>query len=773
MAEGAASAPEPSASHLTEMNKELQFLLCDECHLEVPHPKLLLCFHNLCSPCLEKKPPDLCVICGTPYVHLAETPEKQDNVFFANLQVNFDLYQKVTGSKESVCNKCRKEAEFWCFRCKEFLCLSCFQFHQRYTKKDNHKARPLKDFQAESCKDFLSTIRMPNNMFCSKEGHSSQILSLYCKQCSQPMCAISTLPDSKQHCDISQEIQCKQELQNMNTELKEKKNTYDETNSSLKKLLMDMEQLRNEMTELIQQKIEQMIQWLGEKGKGFLAKVEAHHSHQVQEVNKKLQETKGVVKRITSSQRLVEKLQLYASGQEVLEMHPFLKMSMVDLKKKQPSSVRGIEMRTFLEIKAQLQTLLDRVTKNEEADPAKAQTEPPEELLGKSPLKRKYAEGETNTDSYPKILKIESLTDEEWNASAVASCSCLTMDEPGTSYGSTGGGFVSRSQGGLNKNPDDGPEIADGCSDLSDPEENSSMNVSSEEKSTDDETGASVLPLDINPTSPVGQKSPMKYPCSTSEDLSLESKIIFFDLKFLSGNILHLVALGEEILTFSVKISCLKNTDDKVCVDGLDEFLEYLSTLHRPIFVGYKLWSMEVPALLDALRKINKEKQFEESIFGFLDVLPFIREKFPENPNYTLKKLDKMYRRGQLDCTKAADCALALKDLCTFLKIIPVTPKKQVIACSSFRCYSSLQPLWEKKVLTQPSRRTLALHNISLLKLQSIYQNDPEKGLKKLCRRLNAKRRTGEKKIQRLSKIRSYFQSLPSSSQCSSLPQIC
>lgn len=158
------------------MNEELQFLLCDRCHSEVPHPKLLLCFHNLCSPCLEKKPPDLCVICGTPYVHLAETPEKQDNVFFANLQVNFDLYQKVTGSKESVCNKCRKEAKFWCFRCKEFLCLSCFQFHQRYTKKDNHKARPLKDFQAESCKDFLSTIRMPNNMFCSKEGHSSQIL---------------------------------------------------------------------------------------------------------------------------------------------------------------------------------------------------------------------------------------------------------------------------------------------------------------------------------------------------------------------------------------------------------------------------------------------------------------------------------------------------------------------------------------------------------------------------------------------------------------------
>ncbi|KAK9393878.1 protein PML-like [Crotalus adamanteus] len=760
MAEEAASVPETSASPLTEINEELQFLLCDRCHSEVPHPKLLPCFHNLCSTCLEEKLIDHCVICGTPYFHLAETPEKQDNVFFANLQVHFDLYQKVTGSKELVCNICRKEAAFWCSSCKEFLCLSCFPFHQRY--RESHKARPLKDFQAKSFKDFLSTIRMPNTMFCSKEGRNSQILSPYCKQCSQPMC------------DISQEIQCKQEeLQNMSVELKEKKNTYDETYSSLEKQVRDMEQLRNEMTELIQQKIEQMIQWLREKGKGFLAEVEAHHSHQVQEVNKKLQETDGVLQRITSSQRLVEKVQLYASGQEMLEMHPFLRMSMVDLKKKQPSSVRGIEMRTFLEIEAQLQTLLDRVTKDKEADPAKAPTEPPKDLLGKSPLKRKYTEGETNTDNCPKIVKIEPLTDKEWNASPKASCSCLTMDEPGTSYGSTGGGFVSGSPGGLNENPDNGPESVDGCSDLSDPEEDSLINISSEEESTEDESGASVLPLDINPTSPVDQESPMKYPCSTSEDLSLESKIIFFDLKILSGNILHLVALGEETPPFSVMISCLKNTDDKVCMHGVDEFLEYLSTLHRPIFVGYKLWSVELPALLDSLRKINKEKQFKESIFGFLDVLPFIREKFPENPNYTLKKLDRKYRQGQLDCTKAGECAIALKELCTFLKINPVTQKNQIIACSSFRCYSSLQPLWEKKVLTQPSRRTLALHNISLLKLQSVYQKDPDKGLKKLCRRLNAKRRTGEKKIQRLSKIRSYFQSLPSSSQCSSLPQIC
>ncbi|ETE66644.1 hypothetical protein L345_07570, partial [Ophiophagus hannah] len=60
------------------------------------------------------------------------------------------------------------------------------------------------------------------------------------------------------------------------------------------------------------------------------------------------------------------------------------------------------------------------------------------------------------------------------------------------------------------------------------------MNISSEEESTDDdddETGASVLPLDINPTSPGGQRSPMTYSLSKPEGATLQS--VFFDLKSL------------------------------------------------------------------------------------------------------------------------------------------------------------------------------------------------------------------------------------------------
>uniref|UniRef100_A0A8C6XWZ1 B box-type domain-containing protein n=1 Tax=Naja naja TaxID=35670 RepID=A0A8C6XWZ1_NAJNA len=327
MAENAFAEPEAPA--FQEMCDEFQFLLCDRCHAEVSNPKLLPCLHNLCSQCREEnKPIGLCIICGTPFSQSAKIPENQDNTFFANLHFKFNLYQKVTRNQHLVCDNCEIKAEFWCSTCEEFLCLACFRSHQRYLKKENHEARSLKDLRVESYKEFFSTIRRNNTMFCSKMGHSTQMISLYCRQCNQSMCTICALLDSEhmgQHCDISSEIQSRQEeLQNTSMELKEKQDTYNKSYSSHEERMRKIEQSRNETRELIQQQIEKMIQILREKGEGYLAEVEAHHDQQVQDVKKNLQEIEGVFQRITSSQRLVEKMHLYASGQEVLEIQPFL-----------------------------------------------------------------------------------------------------------------------------------------------------------------------------------------------------------------------------------------------------------------------------------------------------------------------------------------------------------------------------------------------------------------------------------------------------------------
>uniref|UniRef100_A0A8C6XY61 B box-type domain-containing protein n=1 Tax=Naja naja TaxID=35670 RepID=A0A8C6XY61_NAJNA len=682
---------------LQEMCDEFQFLLCDRCHAEVSNPKLLPCLHNLCSQCREEnKPIGLCIICGTPFSQSAKIPENQDNTFFANLHFKFNLYQKVTRNQHLVCDNCEIKAEFWCSTCEEFLCLACFRSHQRYLKKENHEARSLKDLRVESYKEFFSTIRRNNTMFCSKMGHTLPFLfpSLYCRQCNQSMCTICALLDSEhmgQHCDISSEIQSRQEeLQNTSMELKEKQDTYNKSYSSHEERMRKIEQSRNETRELIQQQIEKMIQILREKGEGYLAEVEAHHDQQVQDVKKNLQEIEGVFQRITSSQRLVEKMHLYASGQEVLEIQPFLATVHNGAETEAATYSRENQSEKLPRNQEQPSNFARKSDKRQSLQsPGKAvpTMASPTQQPGREPFAKKFSSKTHNWREERHKLHL-------WLWTAGCFCkltSCILI-------------FVEKH-------------------------------------------------VQVHHF----------HPSTWTNGVSLF---------IAAGNSLHLAVLGEKGAIFDVKISYQENSRERVSVFGMDELLQYLSSLQFPILVGYKLWSMKISALLDALQKIDKEQQFEASMLGFLDALSLIREKFPDVSKYTLKKVHRKYMGGELDDTSANGCVRILSDLCTSSEINKEFLRMPLIACSSFRCFSSLQPLLRERVLSLPSVQTLALHNISLDKLQFTYKCDPEKGLEKLCRLLNASLRSGEKKIQRLSKIRTYFQHPPSSSKDSSLPEI-
>uniref|UniRef100_A0A8C5RYI1 RING-type domain-containing protein n=1 Tax=Laticauda laticaudata TaxID=8630 RepID=A0A8C5RYI1_LATLA len=628
-----------------EMNGEFQFLLCDRCHSQVLDPILLPCLHNLCSQCHEEnKPIGLCIICGTPYSHSAEIPKNPDHVFFANLQFKFSPYQKVTGNQRLVCENCAKDP-VW---------------------NSNQKSQTL---------PFLFP-------------------SLYCKQYNQSMCTICALLDSEhmgQLCNISQEIQCRQdELQNMSVELKEKKNAYDKSYSSHEELVRNMVRLRNETQELIQQKIEEMIQILQEKGEGYLAEVEAHHNHQVQEVKKKLQEMDGVFQRITSSQRLVEKLHLYVSGQEVLEIHPFLRKSMMELRRKQPSTAEGVKVKNFLETKSQLQNLLERVTNNKGKV---LQSGLPFLTIGISVTKQHSYSASPSSDRFSRTRGRNFSSSEKQQIPPLAgsdpACS-LTLPHPVTSHFAPPHNTLS------------------GC-------------------------------LLVLTTQSLGISCILNFVEKHVQVHRFHSSTWTKDVSLFiaAGNSLHLVVLGDKGTVFHVMISYQENSRERVSVFGMDEILQYLSSLQMPILVGYKLWSMDIPALLDALQEINKELQFEEPILGFSDALPLIREKFPDISKYTLKNLDRKYLCGKLDHTNTSNCVRILMKLCTRYEINKEFSRIRLIACSSFRCYSSLQLLLRERVLSVPSVQTLALHNISLDTLQCIYLSDPKKGLKKLCRHLN------------------------------------
>ncbi|XP_060134975.1 protein PML-like isoform X2 [Zootoca vivipara] len=796
-----------SLSESQEMG-ELQFLLCESCHGEVRSPKLLPCLHNLCTQCLEEtQPTGHCAICRAPY-----PPELQCNMFFANLQSQLSIYQRISQSQGLACScSSEREAVFWCSECDWLFCDGvCSKNHDRVKKNSPHEVKTLKNLQDVSSAEFLAGTRKQSAMNCPKINHNNDTARFYCNECRRPMCVVCVTLDSKhqsQHCEMPDEIRRRQnELQNMQSELK--KSNHSEVYHSLQELVGSMEKARNETRELIQQQIGEMVKVLQEKEAKFLEEVEAQHQQQVKDVERRLKDVEGLVKRVASSEQLVEKMQLYASDQVVLEMHPHIKKSLEELRDNQPPVVNfQIQARDFAEVKTQLQALYERVTKaravpggldtapnqgGSEKQPSRRRLNEVARMtdasdsdgtstststsnasssnrghLPKSPAKRKCGRLERAVQTHleravqtpTKVVKMEHDYD---GAGSSQLPSNRRLEETRTSSQSPGCAHPTGSRdragegmGSSKWSPRSDPQ-------LSEPDD-APVSISSGDEITDDESVESSLLQDIRNRSQSSQEERLR-----QEFQPGQGTMVFFDLKLLPGDILHLVALAEETNCCSVLIQPLVPSSggdarSKLSETGLENFLDYVCSLSLPILVGYNIWSVDhLPALVDALQALNKEDLFEASIFGFIDALPLIKEKTPELNSHTLKSLDSAYLWGQLNDTWAYDCARTLKDLCTVLEVNPVMEKRPIIAYSNLRSYASLRPLLWQKLLSEPSAKTLALHGVCLSMLQHVYQEDPERGLSKLCRFLNRSRKDTEDKIQKLSKIRFYFQKLQS-----------
>uniref|UniRef100_A0A452HCF4 Promyelocytic leukemia n=1 Tax=Gopherus agassizii TaxID=38772 RepID=A0A452HCF4_9SAUR len=356
-----------SLSFPKAMEKEFQFLLCQGCQKELRNPKLLSCLHTLCADCLEEnKPVGQCPICHAPIPQASGIPD-QDNLLFANLQAKLSTYQKIVQGNDLVCDNCGQEGEFWCSDCKEFLCVKCFETHQRYLKRESHEAKAVRDLKMGSAKEFLDGSRKLSNLSCPNPTHANQMLSIYCRECQKPICCICALLDSQhtgKHCDIKVEIQQRQqELGSVSEELKKKEELFQDAYCNLKRKADHLDQVRNETQELIQKRVEQMVQMIREKEQELLEMVERQHHLGNEELEGKLQQTEAVLKRMGASKQLVEKMHLYASDQEVMDLHSFIKGSLEELRKLQPLAVgTSIQAGGFAKCKARLQALFERVT---------------------------------------------------------------------------------------------------------------------------------------------------------------------------------------------------------------------------------------------------------------------------------------------------------------------------------------------------------------------------------------------------------------------------
>ncbi|XP_032051147.1 protein PML-like isoform X1 [Aythya fuligula] len=363
------SAPmEPAPPRPQEEEEDFEFVLCEGCRQESPSLKLLTCLHSLCLGCLsENKPVGQCPVCQEAIPQANGIPEV-DNVLFASLQARLRVYRRIVGGVLS-CSRCRREpAAVWCSECEEFLCPGCFEDHQWFFKKRSHEARKVEELRAESAHRFLEGTKKSCTLFCSSHGHTEQghITSIYCKKCEKPLCCSCALLDAQHspfYCDIRAEIQRRQEeLAAAGRELARRRGGFEASRAALQEEAARLEAASGETRELIRQRVEQLVRLVRREEDELLGLVERRREQGRRELAGELRRVEGVLRRMEAGERLVEKMRLYATEQEVMDMQPFVREALRELQRLRPAAAGGrAQHGDFAECRARLQALAERV----------------------------------------------------------------------------------------------------------------------------------------------------------------------------------------------------------------------------------------------------------------------------------------------------------------------------------------------------------------------------------------------------------------------------
>ncbi|KAM9515307.1 protein PML-like isoform 2-T2 [Guaruba guarouba] len=362
------------------LEDDFQFILCEGCRQESPNLKLLTCLHTLCLCCLSKSNPiGQCPMCQMPIPQASSIPN-MDNLLFTNLQARLKVYKKIIGGVDLFCDNCKKPSEFWCCECEEFLCTKCSEAHHRYLA--SHEAKRVMDIRVGSAKDFLEGTRRTSNICCSNPTHKNQTVSIYCQQCEKALCCSCALLDSRHtaFCDIGSETQRRQqELGSITGALRHQRGGFEATCAALREEASRLERAQRELRELIRQRVEQLVRLLRREEEELLGMLEARQEQGRRELAQELQRVEGVLRRMEAGERLVEKMSLYATEQEVMDMQPFIKGALQDL---QRAVVRSQAQPTdFAECSARLQALVERVEGHPVAIPKTGTSAPPHNSL--------------------------------------------------------------------------------------------------------------------------------------------------------------------------------------------------------------------------------------------------------------------------------------------------------------------------------------------------------------------------------------------------------
>ncbi|XP_030313046.1 protein PML isoform X2 [Calypte anna] len=706
---------------------DLEFILCEGCRRESPHLKLLTCLHTLCLDCLsENKPVGQCPVCWTPIPQANGIPT-MDNLLFANLQARLKVYRKINRGEGPGCSRCeRNVAAVWCPECEDFLCAKCFEDHQWFFKKKNHEAKRVEDLRSESAHCFLESTRKSCSLFCSTPGHASKdfVSSIYCRQCQRALCCSCALLDGPHtFCDIGSESQRRrEELDSLARQLGPGRSSLEGRHRVLREEAARLEREQQEMRELIRQRVEELVRALRREEEELVRAVERRQEQGRQELERELRRLEGALKRMEAGERLVEKLSLYGTAQEVMDMQPFIKASLEELQRLEPAELarERVQPGDLGECRARLQALVERVMgragTNSQAAPVvevALENDQQEEVIQPTftiSLRDMHTSPTPSRHISPKRLKLES--DNRPGPSNPSSNQWDGRTGPGT------------------------PTLRRNCSSTpatnshSDDAEDTSIIISSED--SEEDTVAFSKPHDSEkPSSPPWSESgtsPHHSTGSTSPwDVMPElSTLVFLSLKVdqKTQHITEVAATSGEH-TFKMLIqtpeSVLALLSQGVTMEvGMQNLLWYLSSVPRPILIVNNFWGPELLALFRALDATGRKVDFCHLVSGYVDMLSLIKEKLPRAPSYKLKDLVQEHLEQQVGVGSTLARAKALQKLWWVLGF-PAQPEAgMLLTHCALQSYSMLQPVVQKRLLTRRAAKILARHHLIFWKLKEV-----------------------------------------------------
>ncbi|KAK1338570.1 hypothetical protein QTO34_019224 [Cnephaeus nilssonii] len=197
-------------------------------------------------------------------------------------------------------------------------------------------------------------------------------LSIFCRGCSKPLCCSCALLDSGHSdlkCDITSEIQQRQEeLDTMTQALQEQDSAFGMAQAQMRSAVSQLGRVRTNTEELIRSRVRQLVAHVLAQEKELLEAVNTRYQSEYKKIAGQLGQLDAVLQRIRTGSVLVQRMKRYASDQEVLDMHGFLREALRRLRQEQPRSLQAaVRTDSFEELKERLQDLVSCITQGTDA----------------------------------------------------------------------------------------------------------------------------------------------------------------------------------------------------------------------------------------------------------------------------------------------------------------------------------------------------------------------------------------------------------------------